>query len=71
MNIFIYKTNIQNYHDVKTIERALIPHNNITRWTVDCDDIDKVLRIEATNNNTEEIAQIITNAGYDCEELPD
>jgi len=71
MNIFIYKTNIASEHDLKTLERALEPHECISRWSVDCEDIDHVLRVETTNTNTGYIARIVAQAGYHCEELPD
>jgi hypothetical protein len=71
MNILIYKTNIRSEQDVKAIERALVKHECISRWSVDCDDIDHVLRIETTTENTSDIPLIITNAGYLCEDLPD
>ena len=71
MHLFIYKTNIGQESDVREIANALQCHQHITRWTVDCEDIDKVLRIESTINNPEELILTITKAGYLCEELPD
>ena len=71
MHLFIYKTNIGGESDVREIATALDRHDHITRWTVDCEDVDKVLRIESTTDNPEAVIHTITKAGYLCEELPD
>ncbi len=72
MNVLIFKTNISNGQDVKTVERALMQHQSISKCSVDCEDVDNVLRIEASPTvNKEEVTRIINSAGYSCEELPD
>ena len=71
MHLFIYKTNIGCERDVREVATALKDHTTITRWTVDCEDIDNVLRVESTTNNPEALLHSITKAGYHCEELPD
>ena len=70
MHLLIYKTNIAET-DVSDVANVLKRHDYITRWTVDCEDVDHVLRIEATVNNPDEVLHTITKAGYHCEELPD
>lgn len=71
MNIFVYKTDIQNEYDLETLETLLNNHGSIIRWNVDREDIDNVLRIESTANNSHELIRAITSAGYQCEELTD
>ena len=71
MNVFVYKTDIISDYDLEAIDELLSSHGTILRWNVDRDDIDKVLRIESTADNAEELLQTVTNAGYFCEELTD
>jgi len=42
---------------------------SVAFWNVDREDIDKVLRIESTDNDIEAIRNKIQYAGYVCEEL--
>ena len=71
MHIIIFKTNIRFKKDVKKIEPVLNAHPVILRWTVDREDVDNVLRIEATQEHTHELITTIRQAGFLCEELPD
>ena len=71
MNIFVYKTDIHSDYDLEAIDELLSNHGSILRWNVDREDIDKVLRIESTADNCEELMLTVTAAGYLCEELPD
>jgi hypothetical protein len=45
--------------------------DSISRWNIDLEDIDKVLRIESNDIELTEIVQLIHNAGFQCEELAD
>jgi len=67
MNILIFKTNIKYKKDVQSIAHVIIP--SVILWTIDRGDVDKVLRIEATDNVIETICNKIQYAGYNCEEL--
>lgn len=71
MNVFVYKTDIISDYDLEAIDELLSSHGTIIRWNVDRDDVDKVLRIESTADNAEELLQTVTSAGYFCEELSD
>ena len=71
MNIFVYKTDIEGDYDLETIDDILSNHETIIRWNVDVEDVDKVLRIESTADNADELAKKVAQAGYLCEELPD
>lgn len=47
-------------------------HPMIYDWSIDLEDIDKVLRIEAEQTLVEkEVIDLIQDCGYVCEELPD
>lgn len=68
LHILIFRTNIHSASDMAAIAPHLeSPH--IIRWSVDREDIDRVLRVEATHDATHEIMNSIQQAGYHCEEL--
>ena len=70
MELFIFKTNIQTNQQVYRLKPILESHSHISRWTVDMDDIDKVLKVEAdTNCCQEELIKLIKSQGIYCEEL--
>jgi ribosomal protein S12 methylthiotransferase accessory factor YcaO len=69
-SILVFKTNIRNEADVRTITEVF-DRDSITQWTVDTSDRDAVLRVVTTTDSSEEIIQSITNKGYLCSELTD
>jgi hypothetical protein len=71
LHILVFKTNIRYKKDIKIIEQHLNPNLSIVKWNVDMDDNDKILRIESTHNNPDDIIYIINKVGFECEELID
>ena len=72
MELFIFKTDIRTSRQIDRLKPILESHSNITRWTVDMEDIDKVLKVEAdTNCCQEELIKLVKSQGIYCEELPD
>lgn len=71
MYILIFKTNIDTATAHKEVALLLNAHQSVIDWSIDKEDIDKVLRIESQLNNTGEIISTIKQAGFMCEELPD
>ncbi|HMC84885.1 MAG TPA: hypothetical protein VKI61_05140 [Chitinophagaceae bacterium] len=71
MEVLILKTNIRYMKQVKTVAPLLDGRDNISRWNIDLEDIDKVLRIESNDIELTEIVQLIQDAGFHCEELAD
>lgn len=69
MEVLILKTNIRYKKQVKTVASLLDGQGNISRWNIDLNDIDKVLRIEADDMKLTEVVQLIQEAGFHCEEL--
>lgn len=69
--ILVFKTNIQQDGDVQRIAQVLSKCAFIKRWNVDRTDIDKVLRIESDQAEAADIIELVTEAGFVCEELPD
>ncbi len=69
-DILIFKTNIRET-DMPDIAIAMLLEPRVMRWSVDCGDVDRVLRIEAHQLTAMEAIAIVQRAGYRCEELPD
>jgi hypothetical protein len=69
--VLVFKTNLHQKTDIERAAISLNAHPEIVRWNVDCDDVDRVLRIEATNISACDIVALMSEAGYMCEELPD
>ncbi len=69
--VLVFKTNINNPGQVKSIAITLDNCPDILKWNVDLADIDKVLRIEATHAQCGPVIELVTRAGYVCEELTD
>ena len=69
MQLHILKTNIKSSEDVLKI-RTLMLGLNIKQWTVDEEDVDKVLRVESPLD-ADEIIESVKNTGIQCEELQD
>jgi hypothetical protein len=68
-HILIFKTNIQTITDKLIISEALDSHPQIEKWTVDCQDIDCVLRVISPTLSTSEVCGIIEEMGYTCDEM--
>ena len=70
MNLIILKTNLTDHNKVKAIQSVLNAHPKIKEWSVDTEDVDKVLRIETKKILTEEeVIQLIRKHGFNCEIL--
>lgn len=67
--ILVFRTDIGTAEDIAAIAQVLDRQKGIHRWTVDTEDIDKVLRVEADGICMEEITTLITETGYYCCEL--
>ena len=67
MQVYIFKTNIPDQDMAAQLAPVFEQHTNILHWTIDTDDIDKVLRIEAHDLLSEsELMQDIHRSGYSC-----
>ncbi|MDF7820467.1 hypothetical protein P1X15_22785 [Runella sp. MFBS21] len=67
--ILIFKTDIKTEAHKHSIGLVLDAVADIRRWTVDCEDCDCVLRIETTQLISTQIQELVSNAGFICEEL--
>ena len=72
MNVLIYRTSISNQSQVVKLNKLLQNAPRINKWTVDLDDIDKVLRMETDDNvKDEEILDLLNSNNLHCEVLSD
>ena len=70
MEILVFKTNIHQKNDIENVRNIFSKDKNILAWTIDIEDVDKVLRIEATTVNiTGNVEDVLNEAGYFCREL--
>ena len=44
---------------------------DVRNWTIDLNDIDRVLRVESYTPNVANVIALLNNAGFTCEELLD
>lgn len=69
MHVLVFKTNITQSHEKERVGSWLtgIPH--VTDWSVDVEDIDRVLRVVSHHPCHQEIINTVTGLGYECSEL--
>jgi len=69
--VLVFKTNVSADNEVEKVGDVLSKETNITKWTIDRNDIDKVLRIECDRLHPVAVIRLLADAGFQCEELPD
>ena len=69
MDILVFKTNITDKNQIPLIAKSLSPLDGIRKWNIDWHDKDRILRIESSRLQPEEVEMILQKAGYYCEEL--
>jgi hypothetical protein len=70
--ILVFKTDIKTKKKLQVVKPVFNRHPGIAYWSVDREDIDNVLRIEAVENvNEKEIIHLIKTCGFYCEVLTD
>jgi hypothetical protein len=66
-NVLVFKTNLQSQEKIERVNRILNHRNNILRWSVDMEDMDNVLRIEADYYTTENsVISLLSKEGIIC-----
>lgn len=71
-DILVFKTNLDNTECVTRVGELLGAHDAVLAWNVDVQDIDHVLRVECGESMTAHtIINLLRDAGFECEELPD
>ena len=70
MLVHIFKTDIQSAETVTALAPVFDSLPQVTRWTVDREDIDNVLRIESFDSLSEnDVIQLSRIYGFQCEPL--
>ena len=69
--ILIFRTNINNPEDCRKVAQVLDQEPCIGKWTVDLEDVDRVLRVVATGPLTNHIISLVNACAYECAELED
>ena len=70
MKILVFRTDIKTKKKVKSIKPLFSNTDQFVNWSVDTDDIDNVLRIEATDDLKEtDIIHLMNTCGFQCEVL--
>ena len=72
MKLLIFKTDIENKKSIKAVKSLFKFQSNIINWSIDIEDIDKVLKVNTTEAiNENDIKNLIKARGFQCEPLPD
>lgn len=69
--IFVFKTNVKNNRDLKTLRPHLNQRIGKLNWNFDLEDCDKILRVESEIENKSVIVNLLESLEFECEELPD
>jgi hypothetical protein len=69
--VLVFKTNISTTIQLEKVRPILSMLQGIKNWSIDREDVDKVLRIESEHLLPEVIICLLKDAGFECEELPD
>ncbi|WP_024771443.1 hypothetical protein [Aquimarina macrocephali] len=72
MELLIFRTDIKSKKKVKSLKPVLNNHSDIIKWSIDLEDIDNVLRIEATTNLSEvDVIDLVQIQGFFIKTLSD
>jgi hypothetical protein len=67
--LLIFKTNIAEICSNCNLYKTLENHNAIAEWTIDLEDVDKVLRIVSESLTTNTVIDLVQQHGFECSEL--
>jgi hypothetical protein len=72
MNILIFKTDISTQEKINQLKLIFINQFEISKWTVDIEDIDNILRVESSKKIDDNyIIDLLTVYHFYCEVLED
>lgn len=66
-SILLFRTDIEQLTD--ELQSLLNAHHSVQRWSIDTEDIDRVLKIVGDDVNSEHIVGGVQSLGHLCEEL--
>lgn len=67
--ILVFKTDIIERDHVEIIAAGLNTMGTISRWHVDLEDCDRILKVETAQDVGKEILDLLRLKGFNCEEL--
>lgn len=71
-NVLVFKTSVENYQDLKSIEPLMNSLMSETeRWSFDLEDCEHILRVEAVSIEAGIIIESLARVGFSCAELED
>ncbi|WP_027419566.1 hypothetical protein [Crocinitomix catalasitica] len=66
-NVLVFKTNIENDEKLNQLKPIFDNQQSILQWTVDIEDVDKVLRLETKASISEKkIIKLMSQIGINC-----
>jgi transcription initiation factor TFIIIB Brf1 subunit/transcription initiation factor TFIIB len=68
-HIHIFKTNLDPICENCEASKTLDSLQEISQWTIDFEDVDRVLRVVSRKLKPTTIVNIIRSLGYECSEL--
>jgi hypothetical protein len=69
--ILVFKTNLDKSGDLEKLSKTISGIPGLSRWNIDLEDCDRVLRVEAHSDIRGLIMTTVRSAGFYCEELED
>lgn len=67
--ILIYRTNIVSERHRDSLSDLFGQLSGVEEWSVDLEDIDKVLRVVCKDAAGTDVAEAVRTLGFECEEL--
>ncbi len=72
MNVIVLKSKVNSVAEELQLEATLKSISYVSKWSLDLEDIDKILRVETLKNVEEHVfANHLIEKGVKCELLPD
>ena len=68
-HILVFKTNIMDGNDKLLLEQTMSVLGTIEEWSIDLEDVDRVLRVVSHETGPEEIITKVRALGFECREL--
>ncbi len=70
-HIHIFRTVLHNNESITSLTEAMSQHPGISRWHLDLEDIDNVLKVETDSLSEAHIISLVEERKITCEALPD
>lgn len=67
--IEVFKTNVSQVEEAKTLLQKLLQHFPNHKINFDLDDCDNVLRVEGKNISSEKIIEVLNSSCFKCQVL--